>query len=530
MHAAFNKYQNDLDWVKTQELPRDVLNQVAQLSQVSSVSDLKEYATSSKQLQQLHIQQTGDHGTMILGDQNINNLAAPAYDICKRKRDEKDYCGQDVEETEEQEGEDEEEEEVSINPAYISPDGHVQYAVPLDFKRYLSSRVKTKTARSRTKIKQLDYLRGNGVATEIVLSESHSVLRIGKLPQSVCKESAPEKDATIGGFRTCFKLHFFMDENAAEEFAIDPVVWNHMHGELKLKYQLKTAPEHIEQKLCSFAKAARRNYAECRRMPSTWLEADAVEASNVVNNMYGRIVVSSLRLLMRTCRLQSYSLRASSTNDINEDTFVMNVIRPAFIPFLQETRFIKRNGCDARLDSSKRRRILNGESRTSRFADLSMKYQYGDLEELLLAIEVKPPKKLRKMRRPDFTKLANEMKDSIDKMIGDGLNSSEITCLGILVEGHKCTLLVMDLRFHFVYRLFPVSVFHLPQDHNDFWRLVDVYEALDTAKDLLLQTGRTCHQSYMYAINSNRREFTVPSFSTPTKRKEKDDNEEEEEA
>ncbi|KAG0166917.1 hypothetical protein DFQ29_000728 [Apophysomyces sp. BC1021] len=281
-----------------------------------------------------------------------------------------------------------------------------------------------------------------------------------------------------------------MDENAAEEFAIDPVVWNHMHGELKLKYQLKTAPEHIEQKLCSFAKAARRNYAECRRMPSTWLEADAVEASNVVNNI-----------------LQSYSLRASSTNDINEDTFVMNVIRPAFIPFLQETRFIKRNGCDARLDSSKRRRILNGESRTSRFADLSMKYQYGDLEELLLAIEVKPPKKLRKMRRPDFTKLANEMKDSIDKMIGDGLNSSEITCLGILVE-----------------------VFHLPQDHNDFWRLVDVYEALDTAKDLLLQTGRTCHQSYMYAINSNRREFTVPSFSTPTKRKEKDDNEEEEEA
>ena len=65
-----------------------------------------------------------------------------------------------------------------------------------------------------------------------------------------------------------------------------------------------------------------------------------------------------------------------------------------------------------------------------------MSFEYGAMPtEGLLLIEIKPPNKVRNGSRPDLVKLANEMKNSLDKLIDDKLDDPEITVLGVLIEG-----------------------------------------------------------------------------------------------
>ena len=52
------------------------------------------------------------------------------------------------------------------------------------------------------------------------------------------------------------------------------------------------------------------------------------------------------------------------------------------------------------------------------FPDLSMDFDYGGMPtQHLLMCEIKPPHKIRTGSRPDFVKLANQMKNTIDTNI-----------------------------------------------------------------------------------------------------------------
>jgi len=54
----------------------------------------------------------------------------------------------------------------------------------------------------------------------------------------------------------------------------------------------------------------------------------------------------------------------------------------------------------------------------------------------LLIVEIKPPKHAANdSKREDLVKLGNEMKDSIDKMINDGIDSDDLAICGLLIEG-----------------------------------------------------------------------------------------------
>ena len=65
-----------------------------------------------------------------------------------------------------------------------------------------------------------------------------------------------------------------------------------------------------------------------------------------------------------------------------------------------------------------------------------MIYDYGGCpKQGLVVVEIKPPMKVLDSNRPDFIKLANEMKDSIGKMVKSGYVDDRITVLGVLVEG-----------------------------------------------------------------------------------------------
>ena len=97
------------------------------------------------------------------------------------------------------------------------------------------------------------------------------------------------------------------------------------------------------------------------------------------------------------------------------------------------------------------------------------------------------------------------MKDAIDKIIHDGVEEDVAVC-GLLVEGNnilnnygcfngfdldmlisanigcRCTLFVMDLRYHAVYRMFQLGVFYLPRDRHNFRVLTDAFEILHQAQ------------------------------------------------
>ncbi|KAG0166765.1 hypothetical protein DFQ29_000852 [Apophysomyces sp. BC1021] len=139
-------------------------------------------------------------------------------------------------------------------------------------------------------------------------------------------------------------------------------------------------------------------------------------------------------------------------------------------------------------------------------------------EEGLLIVEIKPPKKTRNGQRPDFIKLCNEMKDATDKLIKDGMDDVDITVIGVLVEGYRCTLLVMDLLYHAIYRLIPLTIFYLPRDRYDFAVLTDTFEALATMRKMTSSNARKC-----FAFNRKRvrqvvrGDYVVPSYDTPSR-------------
>ena len=58
-------------------------------------------------------------------------------------------------------------------------------------------------------------------------------------------------------------------------------------------------------------------------------------------------------------------------------------------------------------------------------------------EEGLLIVEIKSPHRVKNGEPPDFIRLANAMKDTIDKMIRDGLDDFEVPVLGVLSEGKR---------------------------------------------------------------------------------------------
>lgn len=66
-----------------------------------------------------------------------------------------------------------------------------------------------------------------------------------------------------------------------------------------------------------------------------------------------------------------------------------------------------------------------------------MNYNYQGQKQSLFLVELKAPKAAREGIRPDFVKLANQMKDSLDKQIRDGVMDRDSLVLGLLIEGEN---------------------------------------------------------------------------------------------
>ncbi|KAG2215407.1 hypothetical protein INT45_010427 [Circinella minor] len=220
-----------------------------------------------------------------------------------------------------------------------------------------------------------------------------------------------------------------------------------------------------------------------------------------------------------------FSIVQFAQADKQESSFSIASVYPIFLPFIDETELVTCCGTDGQAQgSAERRDSVDGNKSTSRYSDLSMNFSFDSMpEQGLLIVEIKPFEKVKNGSRPDFIKLANEMKDAIDKMVKDGMDDENITVLGVLIEGFKCTLFVMDLMYQATtYRLVLLSVFYIPRDRHDLYVLLSSYEALATMRKMTYSNARRCYAFYKEKKRTTiRHDYTVESFrnTEPSKNK-----------
>ncbi|KAI9497240.1 hypothetical protein BDB00DRAFT_805634, partial [Zychaea mexicana] len=223
------------------------------------------------------------------------------------------------------------------------------------------------------------------------------------------------------------------------EYGFKSAMWEAITEECHELYPLEQLSDSIEATISKFAKATKRKYAQCTEI------IDSIPHG-----------------------------RSDDTRCIKE------LLRNMYVTFITDGR-------------AHREKTESSGKGGYQFSDLSVNFEYGLMpKQGLLIVEIKPPHKVRTGSRPDLVKLANEMKDSLDKMVQDGVDNPKITILGLLVEGFRCTLFVMDLKYQAVYRLIPLAVFYIPRDLHDFDVLSSSFEALVTMRQMVSANANLC--------------------------------------
>ncbi|CAI2166265.1 5998_t:CDS:2 [Funneliformis geosporum] len=124
------------------------------------------------------------------------------------------------------------------------------------------------------------------------------------------------------------------------------------------------------------------------------------------------------------------------------------------------------NMANETLDSSARRKKKFDPSLKGKKPDFEVHVSMNQIKENLLVLEINPTDHARpnKDTLNDLVKLANELKESIDKIIDDGISDNVIVC-GILVEG---------------------------KDRHDFCVINNALEVLLHAQDIVKQSATYC--------------------------------------
>ncbi|KAI8141108.1 hypothetical protein BJV82DRAFT_620856 [Fennellomyces sp. T-0311] len=244
------------------------------------------------------------------------------------------------------------------------------------------------------------------------------------------------------------------------EYGFDKCTWEAMVEECNGLYPVDSLRESTENSITKLSKAIKKDIQQSKAIVNEIAEEeDSIKES--LHNV-----------------LSLYSPEASKKLDQHENTFSLSAVYPMVLPFLRESHLTTTNGTDGK---TMKKESENASKKGCHFSDLSVNFDYGAMPKQALAIvEIKPPHKVRNGSLPDLVKLAYQMKDSIDKMIDDKMDDKDITVLGILVEGFRCTLFVMNLRYQGLYRLAPLSIFFIPRERHDFCVLASSYEALST--------------------------------------------------
>ncbi|KAG2221185.1 hypothetical protein INT45_007762 [Circinella minor] len=209
------------------------------------------------------------------------------------------------------------------------------------------------------------------------------------------------------------------------QYGFDEEEWGAMLEEVKELYPVRSLNDDVVKTIFKFAEAGDTDFGRCRSIIKK-IPDDIIGDDN-----------SCIELSMYNI-LESYKPNSSNKAGKQESSFSIDSVYPVFLPFIDETETTTRCGTDGQAQGSSERRNSVGSSKsTGRFSDLPVNFSFGSMpEQGLVIVEIKPVEKVKNGSRPDFAKLANEMKDALDKMVRDGMDDEDITVLGVLIEGN----------------------------------------------------------------------------------------------
>ncbi|CAO0791941.1 unnamed protein product [Mucor circinelloides] len=257
----------------------------------------------------------------------------------------------------------------------------------------------------------------------------------------------------------------WVEERNRRAYKISEENWSIVHRNIKDKYKDKDKP---------------REYKDISIISEIIMTNDVKEGENQAAKHQAE------------CANKGYTeelLRANTTLDIIQKLKKHNmytVKEPLFCSLVVESLvcpFLCSNGTDIVLQGSTDESVGSKERRGKygRIPDLSLLVQYNGHTALPFVCEVKSPSHMQSLnsttdvQNPDFIKLANIMKDELDHMhfIEDKV------VYGLLIEGFKCQLFVMDLLYYKLYRLTMLEQFYLPRDLYDIHALIPCLRRMD---------------------------------------------------
>ncbi|KAG1053863.1 hypothetical protein G6F43_004090 [Rhizopus delemar] len=205
-----------------------------------------------------------------------------------------------------------------------------------------------------------------------------------------------------------------------------------------------------------------------------------------------------------------------SKQNILEDIFTKKYVTPLVSSYFIETEYLEVTGCGEESRGSKDRR-KNGFGRKP---NMMYKVVVDQNNLSIFFLEIKPKEQCDIMAHPGFTKLANLMKDEIDRLLIKNC-PVDIPIYGMLVGGRHAFILGLDLCFTGLHRLFDVTSFCFPASSTDL-------AALDHTFDVMFHLMGLVNKSMEKTINffkqTNeiktpplRRQFYVKSFHSPTR-------------
>ncbi|CAG8616168.1 1962_t:CDS:10 [Funneliformis mosseae] len=318
-------------------------------------------------------------------------------------------------------------------------------------------------------------------------------------------------DGSIEGMSEILALnHIFLIQDSESGRIIDKQLWDRVIQQVYQEYPPPDPPEDWLSKCNEVSKMARKDFKNSKSLLKNWYKSSNKESDDIIFDVFHNI-------------LSLYTPSGSAEN-LHEDSFAHKVLSPVISPFFKDSLEISSVWANEILDSSAHRKKRFDPSLEGRKPDFELHISMNQRKENLLVLEIKPTNHARpnKDTLNDLVKLANELKDCIDKIINDGI-SDNVTVCGILVEGCKCTFYIMDLQYDALYRMIQLGVFYLPRDRHDFCVINNALEVLLHAQDIVKQSATYClaHLRGQHSSSSqtslNRKLMQRKSFHTPMK-------------
>ncbi|CAO3642587.1 unnamed protein product [Mucor fragilis] len=224
-------------------------------------------------------------------------------------------------------------------------------------------------------------------------------------------------------------------------------------------------------------------------------------------NYHAAAAIQSILVGLRDTHSMNYSADSN-----NEATLVRDTVDILFKPFFRNTPLKKCLGADCMIRSSSKRfrdmdPSLSSHGKRADYSIVSARDEY-----LLLALEAK---RIGANKSGDFLKLAKELKDSL-KDIGFA-GYVDVAVVGLLLEGYRCKVFVMDHIYDFMYRMVLIDKWYLPQDRYNMSCVQSIVSTMHNLKSITDQSARALNKPSAHDQDEDDDlPLNVMSFHTPT--------------